>query len=376
MSTRKLTFQEQLIKFRDVHGNKYQYDESTYMNTTTKMRIICPIHGEFWQRPTDHKEGNDCPKCSNKKRIIPFNIMLKRFKNTHKDKYEYFSETYRDGNHEMKIKCNKCGTIFWQLPRNHLLGHGGCPNCNKKRLSKRIKMSYKDQLKEFKKIHDDKYTYIKSSYVDNKTKMKIICPEHGEFKQSPDCHKRGQGCPKCGKIKRAENSIIPFKKRIIQFNKTHNNKYTYDESTYTNVYTKMKIICPEHGEFYQEPASHIKGVGCPKCKQSRGEREISQFLSNNNIKFITQYKFEDCKHNDLLSFDFYLPEYNICIEYDGIQHYEFCDYFYKDVETFNDRQLKDKIKDNYCFVKKIKLVRIPYYEYNKITVILHNIILL
>ena len=127
--------------------------------------------------------------------------------------------------------------------------------------------------------------------------------------------------------------------------------------------SKVKIICKEHGEFEQEAGSHIrtKGSGCPNCNESKGEIKVKKFLEKKSIKFIRQKTFDECKNINLLPFDFYLPDFNICIEYDGEQHY-------KPIKHLGgNKYLKkqifiDEIKNNFCIIKKIKLIRIKYDE--------------
>ena len=123
----------------------------------------------------------------------------------------------------------------------------------------------------------------------------------------------------------------------------------------------MKIICPIHGVFEQTPNSHLRGSGCPICKTSKGELEIQRILYNKNIKYITQYTFDNCKNKRKLPFDFYLPDYNMCIEFDGKQHYETIKYWGGE-ETLIKTKNNDKIKTNYCKNNNIKLIRIKYNE--------------
>jgi len=138
-------------------------------------------------------------------------------------------------------------------------------------------------------------------------------------------------------------------------------KYNYSLVKYKNNKTKVKIICPLHGKFEQYPDNHLSGKGCSKCNKSRGELKIGMILKKNNIKHFIQYKFENCKYKKPLFFDFYLPDHNICIEYDGTQH--FVKSFYDDEkENLQVRKLRDSIKTNYCINNNIRLLRIKYSE--------------
>lgn len=130
---------------------------------------------------------------------------------------------------------------------------------------------------------------------------------------------------------------------------------------YKNSRTKIKIICSKHGEFIQTPAYHLKGSGCPVCQYSKGELLIRNYLDYHQVKFITQKKFTDCRNKKLLPFDFYLPDYNLCIEFQGQQHYKQCNWF-GGKEKLEYIQLNDNIKRNFCLTHNIKLLEIPYSE--------------
>lgn len=145
--------------------------------------------------------------------------------------------------------------------------------------------------------------------------------------------------------------------------------YDYTKVNYKNNNTKVEIICKEHGSFLQSPKSHLRGDGCPKCSNSKGERRISTFLDKINIEYLTEFKFEDCKDVLPLSYDFYIPKYNLCIEFDGEQHYRSIDWFGGE-ENFKKQQKRDYIKDMYCLDNKISLIRISYLEYDQIEDIL------
>ena len=133
----------------------------------------------------------------------------------------------------------------------------------------------KKTTEEFKKQarekHIGKYDYSKANYVNNKTKVCIICSKHGEFWQTPNSHLNGSGCPKCKGDKLRENKTLTKKKFIEKTRKVHGNKYDYSNVKYVNNETKICIICPEHdhGEFWQTPSNHLSGKGCPKCKANK-----------------------------------------------------------------------------------------------------------
>ena len=295
----KLTKEDFIIKAREVHGNKYDYSKVEYINSITKVCIICPKHGEFFVTPSDHIHARvGCKKCSG------------RYKNTSEE--------------------------FIQ----------------------------KAMLK-----YGNKYDYSKVEYVNNKTKVCIIChekdefgEEHGEFWQRPNDHLTGYECPKC------KNEYKPTTEEWVKrAQKIHGNKYDYSKVEYKNANTKVCIICPEHGEFWQKPLNHIfNKSGCPQCNsdnKSKMEENIHIMLSENNILHERQKTFEWLKHKRHMYLDFYLPQYNIAIEVQGEQHF-------RPVKRFggNDFYLlqkdRDTSKEILCRKNGVKLFYITKRNYN------------
>jgi very-short-patch-repair endonuclease len=210
-------------------------------------------------------------------------------------------------------------------------------------------------------IHNFKYDYSLSVYKNNKSKIDIICKEHGIFSQRPDSHLRGVECLLCGleKFKKTQRKNIT--KIVDDFNNFHNYKYDYCLMKYKNAHTKILIICKKcNFIFSQTPNTHLR-CGCPNCKESKGEKTINNFLIKNNILYERQKKFDKCIYKSKLFFDFYLPEYNICIEYDGLQHFDIINYFGGE-KNFKLMKIRDRIKNDYCKKNNIKLIRIKYNE--------------
>ena len=298
--------------------------------------------------------------------------IIKRFKNKHGNLYDYSKVKY-DGTHvNVNIICEKHGG-FYQPPHSHLRGNG-CPKCGILSGVNLQKITTEEFVKKVKLIHNNRYDYSKVCYNGYQTKIKIICKEHGEFLQRPSVHLRGNGCSKCSRILSSNIQKCTDINFITKSNKVHNNRYNYSKIEYKNAHIKIEIICPSHGSFFQTPSSHVRGNGCPTCKSSKGELQINEYLIKNNIKFITQHKFNDClnpKTKWKLEFDFYIPGYNICIEYDGLQHYEPI-HFFGGEKSFVRNKTIDRIKTKYCKINEIKLIRIPYWEQKNIDKILEK----
>lgn len=171
-------------------------------------------------------------------------------------------------------------------------------------------------------VHGDKYDYSLVTYSTNREKVKIICPTHGIFYQYPYAHFIGKGCPICGHIKKGKTKTFTTKVFIEKAQCVHNYLYDYSDVVYVKKNIKVNIICKKHGVFKQTPNRHLQGDGCPRCRSSRGERRIEAFLTKHKIYFEREAKFGFCKIKRQLPYDFYLPDYNVLIEYQGIVHFK------------------------------------------------------
>lgn len=235
----------------------------------------------------------------------------------HHDKYKYDKSIYIDMNTKIEIICPKHGS-FWQTPNSHLRGCG-CKICNK--IEKRRKSKAK-LMEDIYKVHGDKYDYSKMIYENNKKKVKIICPIHGEFEQAMDKHLQGQGCPKCAKnCSDTKESFIEKAKKI------HGDKYDYSKINYINSQTKVEIIDPNYGSFWITPNSHLNGRGSwigRKDKINKTKRKNNTFHASSTEKkvkkrlcdyfgkddILTEYSSEDYPFNC----DFYIKSLDLYIE--------------------------------------------------------------
>jgi very-short-patch-repair endonuclease len=345
---KKLTTSIFIKNAKSIHGDKYDYSLVEYYKSSTKIKIMCPEHGVFQQIPNNHviqKQG--CPICGGNEKLTT-SIFIKNAKSIHGDKYDYSLVEYKNNKTKVKIICPEHG-VFEQTPNSHIGLKTDCFKCVD---SKKNNNEFIDKSKS---IHGDKYDYSLVEYKNNKTKVKIICPEHGVFEQRPNNHYKC-GCEKCSNKHKPSNEEF-----ITKCLNLHNNIYDYSLVEYKNAHSKIKIICKKHGVFEQSASHHLRGAGCSNCKISKGEIKIKEWLDGKNIKYIQQYKFIDCKDINPLPFDFYLPEYNMCIEYDGRQHYEIIE-IWGGEDGFIDTKKKDNIKNIYCKNNKIKLLRIKYSE--------------
>jgi hypothetical protein len=262
--------------------------------------------------------------------------------------YSFDMSNYTNTHSKIPVTCPKHGTSN-QLVKNLLKGHG-CNKCGNEKSASKQRLDFNEIISNFNSVHDNKYDYSKFNYVNNREPSIIICPKHGEFNQGVRTHMMGHGCPMCAGNKKLTNSDF-----ISRSKKLHTINYDYDSIDYKNMHSKVKIKCPVHGYFEQIPLHHINGVGCPKCNQSKGEKLIDFFLKQNKIEFIHQMKFDKCFYLGKLPFDFYLPDYNTCIEFNGIQHYYPIDIFGGE-EALRLTKIRDEIKSKFCNENGIKLI--------------------
>lgn len=219
------------------------------------------------------------------------------------------------------------------------------------------KLTTKEWIEKAQKVHGKTYNYSKSQYINTRSKIEIICPEHGEFWQEANAHIQGQGCPKCANLSRNKFKFNTQEEFIIKANIIHNFKYNYSKIIYKLSKEKVIIICPIHGEFFQTPNDHLQNKGCPKC-QLKSQTKLYNLLSNTFLNEIIYFEFGELIWLNGQRFDIYFPKYNIAIEYNGIQHYIPQKHFggeIKFIETCNRDNLKrQKCIDNNCYLFEIK----------------------
>lgn len=337
-------------KSRKRHGDKYDYSKVQYVDSLTKVCIVCPEHGEFWQTPQGHVRGYECPECAKKRQGKRSNVdeFIAKAKEVHGEKYDYSKVNYVNAMTKVTIICPTHGE-FEMIPMNHIMGQG-CPKCHGRGLTQ------EEVIERFKEVHGDKYDYSQVVFTKMHEKVKIICPKHGEFYQTPAKHySHKQGCPKCGKEERKLKRLKNTERFIEEARKTHGDKYDYSKTVYNGAHSKVRVICPVHGEFLQRADGHLQGHGCYLCNSSRLEERVKLLLDENKIEYI-----EQCRRNTLawlerLTLDFYLPKYNIAIECQGEQHFEEVEYF-GGKEEFEKILERDNRKKKLCEDNGVKLL--------------------
>lgn len=252
------TTEQFIAKATQVHQGKYDYSESEYVSSKTKIKIVCKDHGSFEQLVGNHLKGAGCPQCAMASRISKIAKTLDGFirqaSEIHDNKYDYSHSVYVNDRTKIKIGC-PCHGFFEQSPNDHLRGHG-CSKCGGS-----SRLSQEDFIWKSRQCHGDRYDYSQSVYVNTSTKVKIGCRTHGVFEQIAKDHFSGHGCPACTDNKRLSKDDFVAKSRLV-----HGDKYDYSAVICgKNNKEKVKILCLEHGAFIQKMNSHLTGQGCPSC---------------------------------------------------------------------------------------------------------------
>lgn len=358
MSTKKLTTETFIERAKIVHNCRYDYSKVSYVNAHTKVCIICPEHGEFWQTPDSHLKGKGCPKCANEHRNDKRKLTQKTFeekaREIHGNKYDYSKAEYVNYKTKVCVICPEHGEFFI-TPNNLLIGQG-CPKCVGKSLT------FNDFVQKVTKKYGDIYDF---SYAENEFKnlsTKITVGYNGKyFKIQPRKILFGN----CGRGPITMSRVYSQDDFIKKANEIHKEKYDYSKVDYVNSHTKVCIICPEHGEFWQTPNDHLNGCECPICskerKRSKLEEETKNYLEKNNIEYIEQYSpsflNEKFSHQKI---DFFLPDYNIGIECQGQQHFggTFFSSLSENIERDTKKHtnsLKNGLKIYYVIERHIKM---------------------
>ena len=264
--------QDFITKANKVHNYKYDYSETKYVNSYTKIKIKCPMHGYFYQKAGNHLHGNGCYYCgrvsSGEKHSLQktktTQDFIKASKKKHNNLYDYSLVKYKNNRTKVQIICKKHG-IFEQRPDAHLIG-AGCQKCAKEHRY----YTQEEFVKKAKKVHNSKYDYSKVKYKSSKEKVPIICIKHGIFYQAPQDHLAGKGCPFCRESK-GERLIKKYLlENNIQFEQQKKFKDLIDKSplSYDFYIPKYKVLIEFQG------IQHYKIVEKFKKKENTYETQI------------------------------------------------------------------------------------------------------
>ena len=255
------------------------------------------------------------------------------------------------------LKCRACGETFKALPSSLYMGHG-CPRCAGVKHK-----THEEFISEIKTINPQ--IQVLSTYRNSKSKVALRCSICGHsWMATPNSLLSGKGCAYCaGTLKKTTEKFVEEMQKIHPTIEVKGN--------YINNKTKILCRCMKCDTyFYGIPHSMVdSGHGCINCSSSHGERKIRDWLTSHGFNFITEHKFDDCKDIRALPFDFFLPDLNTAIEFDGQQHYD-VNRFFGGEPALIKRKLHDNIKNEYCLTHNIHLIRIPHWDFEKIDQIL------
>ena len=273
------TIQEFNKEANKIHSNKYDYKFVHYKNSQDKIKIICPEHGVFIQQMNAHLKGQGCSKCSHKHKYTTKEF-IKKAKKIHGNKYDYKLVCYKNSDTKIKIICPEHDT-FIQKANNHINGQG-CPKC-----ANNILYSKKEFIDKSNKMHDNKYDYSLVDYINNKTKIKIICPEHGVFIQKPYAHLQNRGCSVCNESKGEKATAKYLNDKNIQYIR----EYKFNDCKDKNLLPfdfyipSSNILIEYDGEQHYKPIEHFGGIKAFNKLKYRDNIK-TKYCENNNIKLI------------------------------------------------------------------------------------------
>ncbi len=254
-------------KAKAIHGDKYDYSKSKYVNYDTKTIIICKIHGEFWQAAGAHLQRQGCKKCGfiTNRRSSNAADFIAACKAIHGDKYDYSKVVYTQKDKKVTIICKDHGE-FTQVANSHKRG-SGCKLCSFSKYRNTNKLTTDSFISKCNEVHGNRYDYSRVVYTVGRNKIIIICRIHGEFTQIARNHLNlKHGCSKCGNQNGSSKQRLSLDEFLANAKAIHGDKYDYSKSKYVNCDTKLTIICLLHGEFKQTPNDHInRKCGCTKC---------------------------------------------------------------------------------------------------------------
>ena len=373
---RKRVSENDIIKFVEDKGFVF-IDFINYCGAKSIIKVICPNnHAPYVVSYSTITRGDrascGCPTCKRmkKSKTTQDRVMFKTIKqNIEKYGYEIISkeQDYKGVSNPITIQCPNKHQFqitfreFNKRKENGTKTINKCEFCFKEERINKVK-------EKCKKLN---YILLTTEYIGKNQKLDIICDKGHEWHPTFDNFiNKDRRCRKCVDIQNGINQKLPWSNIVSFFNKENYNILS-KEKEYINNQSKLKVSCPLGHKYEVSYSNFHKGTRWPFCASSKGEERIKNILDLHKISFESQFKFKDCKFYKYLPFDFYLPDYNCCIEFDGKQHYEIVEYF-GGYETFINTKIRDTVKNVYCKENNIYLLRIPYWEFDNIENILRN----
>ena len=359
------------LKFAD----NFTYNDLVYVNSYTNIILFCKrCNKNITVTPNAHlhyKYG--CKGCSLREKTKTKEQFDIDANEVHGEgTYDYSQSKYVNNETYMDIRCPRHNKIFTMKPNTHLSG-SGCKDCYLDRVRWTLDIFVSKSLEKY----GDYFDFSDSIYKNAHEKITFKCRICNDvISRLPHCHldpRMTYGCNTCFNIGRTKTN----EQFVEESNDVHGvGTFDYSKSKYVNYHTDVIIGCNTCGkDFTQQPANHIYNeYGCSHCKKSKGEKLIEKILIESKIDYIPQHEYPDCKNINTLHFDFFLPKYNLEVEYDGEQHTR-CSEFFGGKKVFEETQLRDKIKNEYCLKNKINLLRIPYtFSFDRIPLLIEKVL--
>lgn len=332
-----------------------------YIDGNTPILHHCKTHNVFWkQKPNNALQGKGCYKCGVDK-IHKANAM------SHEDYVKKINlinpsimvvGKYINCKTKIRHYCLK-HNIYWDAYPESILHESGCPQCRGDKIREKNCLTHEQYIEKLKNSNSN--IVVLERYIDMKTPILHKCIIHNtEWVTTPSSVLQGCGCAKCKSEKISESRLKSHDQYVEELANINPNIIVLGQYDGAKVSILHKCLL-DGNEWFTSPSSILNGCGCPQCNESKGEKQVSLWLDEHNFVYERQKSFDDCKDIRTLPFDFYLPNYNIIIEYDGKQHYEPIDHF-GGQESFEYTVKHDKIKNEYCKNNGISLLRIPYYK--------------
>lgn len=337
-------------KMKEMYGDELDFTDSVYTGSKKSINVVCSKHGEYVTKPCYLIRGTKgCLGCSSKFTKDDF---IRLAKSQHGERYSYGNVVFTNTSTPVTVTCSEHGD-FDVKPFNHYKLGTNCPKC----AASESLMTKEDFLDKVTTIHGNTYDYSQLNFKGYTETVTIGCPTHGIFYQKARVHLNGSGCPVCHR-ESTKKTLDDF---ILEANEVHGNIYNYDKVNYVNNKSPITVVCKRHGSFRTNPNRHVsQKQGCPRCRESRGERQIAHILDVNGIGFIREYKFND----SLYRYDFFLPKFEVLIEFHGIQHYEPVERF-GGYEALESIKMRDWDKVMLAKDKVIPLVTLNYLDLDR-----------
>lgn len=284
---KRVTTADFIERAKVIHGERYDYSLADYQGIHNYVIIICNKHGSFQQSPSNHYQGKGCADCGGSKPHTTESF-VEEAKAIHSDRYDYSEVEYNSNKTHVTINCLDHGP-FSQIAAVHLRGNG-CPVCGGN-----LKHSTESFIKKARSLHGHNYDYSQVDYNGAHLQVKIICPVHGPFMQSPSNHFAGKGCVECGRIAASDARRKTTEQFIFKAKSIHHDRYDYSLVEYVGSAAKVNIICSEHGPFEQTPSEHLVGSGCNKCgiiaRAESRRKTTEQFIHQANSAHGNRYNY-------------------------------------------------------------------------------------